>query len=397
MNMPTGMNFGALSGTEEIKETKEVTPEKGTTGSSVKDILEAKAPERLSDKVPVKELSIKYDDDELVEDVVEEEPEDIPTTEVDNKFYQVAQSLVENEVIDLDELEEEDYSFDDWSVENFSKFIQKNLEVQKRKIIETEERVAQETYDHVIGQMSDITRRGYELESKNQLDIEEVKDFYRQLVYEADIKSLDPNDTVDAELILKEYYRSKGKGIDYINDTISNLKDIVKEATKVKPELDKKLESIAEAKIEEQNTILALDLEAKKHTKARLEKIFENGDLDGITLTKEIKSFLSKVLVDDEVPMKIRGKEVNLSGAEYLIRFHKFNSEQGDLKHLAKMILYLQSPLLFEQNVIKKVETRETNRKIKEHKESAVTKANIPALTKPKPIAREPKGMVFRN
>lgn len=379
LNMPkmtSGMSLGSM-GTEDVEEVKELQTEKKEL-ETVNSILS----------------KVKED---AIEDEDETETVEVETVDVDNSFYKVAQSLVETEVIDLDDLEEEDYSFDEWTPETFGTFMKKNIEVYKKKIAEAEERVAQETYDHVVSQMSDITRRGFELESKNKLDIDEVKDFYRQLVYEADIKSLDPNDTVDAEIILKEFYRSKGKSSEYIEDTISNLKDVVKEANKVKPELDKKLESIAEAKIEEQNRILALDLEAKKHTKARLEKIFDSGDLDGITLNKEIKSFLSKVLVDDEVPMEIRGKTVNLSGAEYLIRFHKFNTEQGDLKHLAKMILYLQSPLLFEQNVIKKVETRETNRKIKEHKESATLKSGVPALTKPKIINKEPKGMTFRN
>ena len=229
---------------------------------------------------------------------------------------------------------------------------------------------------------------------KNNPDLSDVKNFYKQIVYEVEITNLNPSDSVQAEKILEEYYKSQGESLEDARERISNLKDPVAEAIKVKPKLDKKVEEIALSKIEEQNQILAYDLEAKKQVSNRMAKIFEKKDLNGIPLTKEIKSFLKLVLVEDEVPITIKGKQVTVSGAEALIRLHKFDTERGNLEHLMKTIIFLQAPELFEKTILKAVEERETNRKIKENKESSASKTSMAQLIKPKPISKK-QGMEF--
>lgn len=325
---------------------------------------------------------------EIQEELVE------PEEAIENVYYNTAQNFVTKGLINLEDLDEEDYNFEDWNEKSFQGFFEKVLESKSKKETEAANAASEETFNYILENMSDITRKGFEFE-KNNPEPDKVKSFYQQLVFEADIKTLNPADSIDAERILEEYYKSQGETLEDARERISNLKDPIAEANKVKPKLDKKVEEIALAKIEEQNQILAFDLEAKKQVTSRVEKIFEKTSLDGIPLTKEVKSFLKQVLIDDEVPIIIKGKPVTVSGAEALIRLHKFDSERGNLEHLMKTIIYLQAPELFEKTIFKKVEERETNRKIKEHKESSATKSGVSQqLFKPKTEFKKP-GMVF--
>jgi hypothetical protein len=342
----------------------------------------------LQDLEPVGTEENDNEEEELLEE---------DNTPVDNPYYNTAQSLVDKKWIDLSELEEEDYNFEEWNEKTFGSFIQKAFEARDKREELIAKDASEQTFGLVLEGMSDITRKGFEFE-KNNPEIDDVKNFYQQLIYEVDIKSLNPNDSVEAERILEEYYKSLGENLEEARERIGNLKDPISEAIKVKPKLDKKVEDIALSKVEEQNQILAYDLETKKQVRGRVDKIFESKDLDGIPLTPEVKNFLKQVLVDDEVPVTIKGKKVTLSGAEALIRLHKYDTDRGDLKHLMKTIIYLQAPELFEKTIISKIEARETNRKIKESKESAAVKTSTTQLIKPKqsnPIRKT--GMVFET
>ena len=310
-------------------------------------------------------------------------------------FYDLADNLVNSLKINLEELPEEVYSFEEWNLENYNKFVSSVIEHEKEKQVLIAQQTAQEAFNYITSNMSDITRKLFEFE-KNKPEEETIKDFARQLVFEADITSLNPNNRIEAHKILEEYYKSLGETAEDANERINNLKDIMAEARKVKPKLDSKVQEIALKKIEEQDYILAIDLELKKELSQRVNNIFKSQDLDGIPLTNEVKSFINAVLVEDEVPVNIRGKEITLSGAEALIRKHKYDPQNGDLKHLMKVLVYLQAPQLFEKHIVNQIKTKETERFIKEHKSSATNKAGRAELPKLKSPTKK-LGMRFET
>ena len=325
---------------------------------------------------------------------------------VDNPFFNTAQELVNKGVFDLESLnlDHEVVNPDVWDSNSLSIFIENVIEGTKRNLeAEVTNKATEDTFHYILEGMSDITRKGFEYE-KNNPDPEDVNNFYRLQLEEYSIKSLNPHDSVDAEKIIIEFYKSIGQSAERAKEVISNLKDPIAEAVKVKPQLDKKIEQIAQNKITEQNEIMAYELQMKESLITRMNRIFDERDsnginsLDGIPLDKKTKDFLRQVLVDDEVPMMIKGKKVTLSGAEALMMVHKHNTEKGNLKHLMKTIIYLNNPEILENTIIKDVRNKEMNRMIKENKESRNIKTgtNNLQLSKPKPAS--PKtGMVLNN
>lgn len=232
--------------------------------------------------------------------------------------------------------------------------------------------------EEVLSSMSDFTRRVYEFEQLNN-DPNEVKDFLRGLVFEQDIKSLDPE--TEPEKVLTEYYRSIGSSKEEIDELISEAKELgklVQKAQAVKPKLETKVAEIANARLEEEKKIKDLEISALRQVNEKLDNVLKDRNL-----SEEQKTFLKGVLVEDEIEVPYGKGKIKLSGAEYLIRFHKFSSK-GNLPHLVDTLLYLQFPEEFNKQVVKKVEQKETARFIKENKLSGAIKTGSSLIEKEK-------------
>ena len=335
------------------------------------------------------EPSVETKEPEIVQTEPTNDPDEIDndTLHIESNVYmKTAQSWVDAGLVDLNLLKEEDYEFEEWNEGAMTKFMNAVLESQKVKEEDVAKKTAQDTFDYVMDKMSDITRKGFEFE-KNNPELSDVKDFYKQLLYEADITNLNPSDAYEAEKILSEYYKAQGETVEEARERISNLKDVIAEATKIKPKLDKKVAEIATQKIEEQNQIAAYELSQKKNLSTRLDTVLSEKSLDGIPLDNELRGIIKSIIVEDEFQVNIKGKEVTVGGAEYLMLHHKY-SQKGDLKHLAKALIYLQEPELFEKHIQRKIETTETNRFIKEHRQSAIKKIGIKPSDNSKPATQ---------
>lgn len=260
-----------------------------------------------------------------------------------------------------------------------------------KKSLELQNSVAEEARKEGMGQLLEsldpITKKGVEYSLSNP-DAEDLKDFYKGLIYEADIKSLDPQDANDAERILKIYYKEQNFKPEDIDEKITDLKSLnklVKEATLVKPKLDAQAEAIAERKLDEQRAIVDYESSKKQDLMRRITEVLKVGNLDGIPISRETGDFLVSALAGDEFQIPIKGKTVELNLAEAMILHHK-HSKKGDLKLLMKALILLHKPEEFEKFYTKKVVSTETNRFIKEHKLSSGSKTatfNLPATKKP--------------
>ena len=265
--------------------------------------------------------------------------------------------------------------------------LKKSIELQAT----IEEKAKEKGIQDLLESLDPVTRKGVEFSLSNP-EPEELKDFYKGLIYESDIKNLDPSNLEDAEKILKIYYKDLNYDQNTIEEKISDLKSLnklSKEATLVKPRLDEKAESIANKKLNEQKAILDFENSRKNGLIQKTTEILKTGNLDGIPLSREISSFLLAALVGDEYKIPIKGKEVELNLAEAMIFHHKY-SPKGDLKKLMKALIFLHDEKEFDKFYKKKVVSTETNRLIKEHKLSSSTKTGMIQVPKTETKERIP-------
>lgn len=326
-------------------------------------------------------------EEEEIEEEAEED-DDAPAGE-DNPFVKRVNDLYAEGLLSLteDELPEVLGDYSEFGASEQEKILIASL----RKSLESQNSIAEEARKEGMGQLLEsldpITKKGVEYSLSNP-DAEDLKDFYKGLIYEADIKSLNPQDASDAERILKIYYKEQNFKQEDIEEKITDLKSLnklIKEATLVKPKLDAQAEAIADRKLDEQKAIVDYESSKKHDLMLRINEILKVGNLDGIPITRETGDFLVSALAGDEFQIPIKGKTVELNLAEAMILHHK-HSKKGDLKLLMKALILLHKPEEFEKFYTKKVVSTETNRFIKEHRISSGSKTaafSLPATKKP--------------
>ncbi len=303
-----------------------------------------------------------------------------------NKLYQEGMLSVSPE-----ELPEILGEYEEFGSEEQEKILVASLKKSIELQATIEEKAKEKGIQDLLESLDPVTRKGVEFSLSNP-EPEELKDFYKGLIYESDIKNLDPSNLEDAEKILKIYYKDLNYDQNTIEEKISDLKSLnklSKEATLVKPRLDEKAESIANKKLNEQKAILDFENSRKNGLIQKTTEILKTGNLDGIPLSREISSFLLAALVGDEYKIPIKGREVELNLAEAMILHHKY-SPKGDLKKLMKALIFLHDEKEFDKFYKKKVVSTETNRLIKEHKLSSSTKTGMIQVPKTETKERIP-------
>ena len=320
-------------------------------------------------------------EDQVEDQVVEQENEGVeaastvesPTgdqVEDDNPFVNRIESLYADGSLGIDELPEE-FKGREFNAETTIDLLEYAL---KNKGVTEIEKERENIFNEIMGSMSELTKKAYEYELKNN-DPDDLKDFYRGLVFEQDIKALDPEK--NAEEIIKEYHKAlktPKAEVDELIDDLKQLNKLTDKAKALKPKLDEKVAEIATKKLEDQKAFEQREREALKWVDKNLDKVITDGV--GIKITKEMETFLKGVLVHDEILVEHRGKEIPVSGAEWLIRHHKF-SKDGNLPHLVKTLLFLQYPEEFEKQYEKKAIQKETQKFIKDHKVSGGVKSGL--------------------
>ena len=321
------------------------------------------------------------------EDIEEEVEEDTnPYIAKINKLYQEGMLSVSPE-----ELPEILGEYEEFGSEEQEKILVASLKKSIELQATIEEKAKEKGIQDLLESLDPVTRKGVEFSLSNP-EPEELKDFYKGLIYESDIKNLDPSNLEDAEKMLKIYYKDLNYDQSTIDEKIADLKSLnklSKEATLVKPRLDEKAESIANKKLNEQKAILDFENSRKNGLIQKTTEILKTGNLDGIPLSREISSFLLAALVGDEYKIPIKGKEVELNLAEAMIFHHKY-SPKGDLKKLMKALIFLHDEKEFDKFYKKKVVSTETNRLIKEHKLSSSTKTGMIQVPKTETKERIP-------
>ena len=317
----------------------------------------------------------------MMENFLQDVPkEDVPLEVEDpsSSVDYVAQlnEYLEDELIDLseddikEELESETFGF-----KEFMSSVRKGLEKKKLKEHTEKENAIVEAFKKELGGLSEITRKGIEFERYNQ-DDNSVADFYKTLVYKSDITNLNPESEKDDEKILKEWNKIQGLSADESDELISDLKEsnkLTRQATILKPKLDTKAAEISKSKLEEQRIIEEQQEQLKSKLEEKVIGILNTGKVGSIPVDKQLATWLYRSVIQDEIPVVIKGKTVNLTGAEALVMYHKYD-EKGSVERLMESLILLTDPEKFNSTYAKEVKLKETEKYVQDHKISAQRK-----------------------
>lgn len=327
-------------------------------------------------KTDVNDPALKMMENFLQDVPTEDTPLEVedPSSSVD--YVAQLNEYLEDELIDLseddikEELESETFGF-----KEFMSSVRKGLEKKKLKEHTEKENAIVEAFKKELGGLSEITRKGIEFERYNQ-DDNSVADFYKTLVYKSDITNLNPESEKDAEKILKEWNKIQGLSADESDELISDLKEsnkLIRQATILKPKLDTKAAEISKSKLEEQRLIEEQQEQLKSKLEEKVIGILNTGKVGSIPVDKQLATWLYRSVIQDEIPVVIKGKTVNLTGAEALVMYHKYD-EKGSVERLMESLILLTDPEKFNSTYAKEVKLKETEKYVQDHKISAQRK-----------------------
>lgn len=206
----------------------------------------------------------------------------------------------------------------------------------------------------------------------------DVKEFMQSMIYQQDIKGLNVEDAGDQEKIIREFYADKHSKAE-LDEMIQDLKDLGKleaRAKHVKPQLDTKAETIAQTKLDEQKRLQDYELAAKKQLQDKVTTVLKKGNIENIPITQDQAVFLAQAILNDEVMVRIKGKDTKVSASEALVLHHKYGKD-GNIERLMKSLLYLQFPEHVDNHVGKKEATKVTKKFISENKFSNSAKQGL--------------------
>lgn len=182
----------------------------------------------------------------------------------------------------------------------------------------------------------------------------------------------------DQSLIVKEYYKSLGWDGDRVDEKIADLIKLEKldsEAKLLKPELDKRANSIITNRQKEMDAIQSFENERIKGLETKVVNTLKDGTLMGVELSRENVEFLATAVMNEETPATLPGgKEVRMGYAEALVRHHRF-SEKGNLENLMLGLLIMkEGPKAVEKFIANKTREKETQKFIFENQHQSKKK-----------------------
>jgi hypothetical protein len=278
----------------------------------------------------------KVVDDFPVEETVE--TEDVAAEE---DFQEFSESVVnDDKEEDQEEQEEEEESDAEDGVAGIANYLSENgLIKDVPKDIDLE--------DFKRDDFLKLMQHNVDLEGKTNLDNPnadeaDIHSYVSSLMYSEDITKLTPEN--DAEKIVREYYKS----IDWDKQAVDNkviqlveLDALQSEAKTLKPKLDVKATKIANEKAQHAQAIKDYDLSLQEQLRERVTNTLDTGKLNGVELSEEQAQFLYAATMNDDTPVTIKGKRVEMGFAEALIRNAKYNPK-SNMEDLMLGLLVIQ-------------------------------------------------------
>lgn len=361
---PLEIDFSIEEGQEHDKEILPDLIDEVEEEGDEQDPDQPDVPDKKSDAKP--EVNLEVEDITLEDKDVE-----VPS---DNSIYlNVINEMLETGIFDNENFYEGFTEETEPSPEVLKKFIEYNIELREQRAIE-----------EFVSNISPIAQRILNFDINS--DGKETSIFLKSLIEEDNIKSLNVENEYDQEKILRLWYGNEDWTPAEIEEKIADLKNaslLAKEATKIKPKLDAKAETIAKEQESAQEMLRNIEHQRKEQFFNKVESIVKTGKVDDLILSKEDAQKIMSLLLIDDVPVKLpEGRELKMNYLEAEIFRHKY-SNTGNPNLLVQVAYLLSNPEKFYQQYANKVRTKEVNEFVKEKKFS-VSPKSVPTKAKDK-------------
>lgn len=180
---------------------------------------------------------------------------------------------------------------------------------------------------------------------------QDLKALFRALAETEEVRDLDPNDSYDQELIVRNYLQARGESVEMIDEEILSLQEVgglAKKAKQYKPKLDAMQEEIVKNQLAEQERIRKQQEQAEQ---AYLQNVFEAlrpGEINGVKLDKKTQAFLYSGLTQPQYA-SVSGRPTNLLG--HLLE--KYQYVEPNYSLIAEALWLLSNPDEYRQNLMK--------------------------------------------
>lgn len=202
---------------------------------------------------------------------------------------------------------DEDKPLDKYTLQDFEELIEANFQ-------EREKKVREETPGQFFDALPEELQVAAQYVAKGGKDL---KGLFRTLAAAEEVKSLDPDDEMDQESIVRTFLHAKEWGTaEEIERQIEKLKDrgeLEEEAIDIKPRLDAMQEQIVAHRLKQQEEAAKQQQMMARQYMQNIYDTLEPGELNGVKLDRKTQELLYSGLVQSVYP-SISGRRTNLLG-----------------------------------------------------------------------------------
>lgn len=232
----------------------------------------------------------------------------------------------------------EGFNPEELDVDSYNSLIAHNLEVERKESFTKGLESYQEQLQAKLPSMAKKILQ-YSLENQNvsDQDIQAIIEESRTQDY---FSNLDPES--NPERVVREYYKHIGWDADSIDDKVSRLIEfdgLTREATSVKPHLDKVADQISAQREQDDKAIRDFQNNLDKSLEVQTTKQLKSGKLNGVQLDQETAEFLRSAVMNKNVPVQLGKQTVEMGYAEALMRDQKY---RGNVENVMLSLLILR-------------------------------------------------------
>ena len=282
---------------------------------------------------------------------------------------------------------DDDKSLDEYTAKDFRELFEANMKEKEQQLSHD---IPQQIFQSMPGEMQYLM----DYISKGGTD---VKGMMQQLAQVNEVMELDPSDSSDQELIVRQYLSLKGDMTqDEIEDEIATFKDmdrLEQKANQFKPKLEAVREKEVAKKIAEQEQQKQKQQAIANEFIDSVYGVLEKGELGGVKLDRKTQNMLYSGLVQPGYP-SITGKPTNLLG--HLLEKYQWVEPNHEL--IAEALWLLADPDAFKNKVKSqgsRVATEQTVRSLKT--EEARRKGSAVVDRDEDPVTNKPKRTIQRS
>lgn len=282
---------------------------------------------------------------------------------------------------------DDDKPLDEYTAKDFRELFEANM---KEKEQQLSQQIPQQIFQSMPGEMQYLM----DYISKGGTDL---KGMMQQLSQVNEAMELDPSDSSDQEIIVRQYLSLKGDMTqDEIEDEIATYKDmdrLEQKANQFKP----KLEAIREKKVAEK---IAQQEQQKQQQQAIANEfvdsvygVLEKGELGGVKLDRKTQNMLYTGLVQPGYP-SISGKPTNLLG--HLLEKYQWVEPNHEL--IAEALWLLADPEGFKNKVKSQGSRAATEQTVRSLKTEEARRRGSAVVDRDEdPVTNKPKRTIQRS